>query len=167
MPSLERKDEKMFLIRIIEWGLNHPEGFGVSDITEDAGLALSAQEKDIIRTYLQTAYKNNSAMAVVGAGPVSSETLFLLLYGYGTDYLNEGNKYVISLEAQFNFIDYLELKFARENAAEAKKLSHRAIGISAIALIVPILVAAWMVQDVKIDDQQMNALVEAVNSLKY
>lgn len=182
MPSQEDDLGKSFLIRVIEWGLKHPQGFGVTDVTDAAELALSAQEKDIIKTYLQTAYKNNRAMAVVGTGPVSSESLFLLLYGYGSDYLNEGNKYVISLDAHFNFIDYQELKFARKNAKEAKLLSVLAILISAAALIIPVIVAVCVTQDVridarqlesmkapdsmKIDDQQANNLLRAISGLK-
>lgn len=166
MPLAEENIGKSSLIRVIEWGLNHPDGFGVAEILDDTVLSLNPQEKDIIRTYLQIAYKNSYTMTVTGSGPVSSESLFLILHRFGTDYLNEGNKYVISLDAHFSFIDYQELKFARQNAKEAKSLSVLAILISAAALIIPVIVAVCMTQDVKIDNEQMNSLLNASSNVK-
>lgn len=163
MSSLEKNIGESFLIRSIEWGLDHPRGFSVSEVTEAEELELSAGEKDILKTYLQIAHKNYYNVSVVRSGPVNPDTLFLALYILNPDnYADEKNKYVISLESQFNFIDYQELKFARKNASEAKRLSFGAIVISIIAILIPI----FSTQDVEISEQQMERFLNHSNSVK-
>jgi hypothetical protein len=62
---------------------------------------LNPQEKDIIRTYLQIAYKNSYTS---GDWPGPAALVALHTSRFGTDYLNEGNKYVISLDAHFSLL---------------------------------------------------------------
>ncbi len=163
MSSVEEKIGKSFLIRAIEWGLNHPDGFNASQIIEDGILAFNDREKDIIRTYLDTSLKNHYNLKIRGSGAVSADSLFLVLYAPNTnDYQNEGNKYVISLDSQFSFIDYQELKFATENAHDAKILSWVAIIISLLAIVI----SAFNTQDVKIETRQFTELTKAIESTR-
>lgn len=107
-------------------------------------------------------------MSVARSGPVSADSLFLVLYAPNSnDYQDQGNKYVISLDSQFSFIDYQELKFARQNAREAKILSWVAIAISIFSLLIPVLTTqeVRIGKDVKIDDQQMSELLNASNNV--
>lgn len=162
MGSIEENLEKSFLIRAIEWGVEHPDGFTVQQILEDQSLALKDFEKEIIRNYFSIAWKNYYNMYFGGRGPISADSLFLVLTLRDVDqYDNEDNRYIISLDSQFSFIDYIELKRAGINAKEAKRQAMWAIGISVIAIVVPVVIAICFTQDVKIDHRQIESIVRA------
>ncbi len=169
MPSSEENIGESFLIRAIKWGLNHPQGFSVSEVTEATELSLSDREKDVLKTYLQIAHKNHYSIGVTGAGPVNPDTLFLALYILDyNNYADGRNKYVISLESHFNFIDYQELRLARKNAKDAKISAFIAIAISVLAILIPVLTTQDIEvrNDVKIDNNQLEQILNTSNNVK-
>ena len=58
------------------------------------------------------------------------------------------------MDSQFKYIDYLELKEARETATKAHRIAMSAIIISLISIIV----MSFIIQTVKIDQQQYDEI---------
>ena len=154
-------DASIFL-KIIEFGLNRPDGFTYEEIMEE--LRLDGWEKDITGEYLRCAFKNAYYMRNVGES-ANIETPFFVVKLRGSHFESGDAKYIISFDAHFKYIDYQELKFARENAEHAKTFSLRAIKLSCIAIVislismfVPFIIALFMNQVVKIDEGQFQLL---------
>lgn len=151
------KIENSIYLRVIDYGLEFPEGFTYDQIID--GLKLEGWERKIINEYLETAYKNYNTSGVKG----NAETPFLLAQiGPSISFMHPAHEYIVSYDASFKFIDYHELRFARENAREARSLSIKAVIISVIAVlvsvIIPILIAQFMAQTVKIDESSLKFL---------
>lgn len=152
--------EKSIFLKIIEYGLNFPKGFKYLDIVN--GLNLESWETKIVNKYLEGAHLNarNSRISHQ-AGQV--ETPFVLIEnGNSESFMDPSHTYLVSFDANFKYIDYQELKFARETSKEARKYSMVAITISILAfiasIIVPILIAKYFTQTIKLEDSQLQIL---------
>lgn len=164
--KLEAKLEDSIFLRAIDFGLGYPDGFTFDQITK--GLKLEGWEAKIVNEYLEAAFKNAYAKRL-GESRANVETPFFVVeLGPNRSYMENSNKYIISFDAHFKFIDYHELKFARENAKEAKSLATIAIGVSVgaalISIFMPIFVAQWFTQNVKLDNDQLENLKSALMS---
>jgi len=152
--------EKSVYLKIIEFGLRYPKGFNYNQFLSDKSLLLGDWEKKIFSKYLDNAFSNSYGTSISGQS-ANAETIFFLVKR-GDNYLSDNCGYIINLEATFSYIDYQELKFARQNAMEARSLSEKAIKISLAALIVsafvPILIAGYMTQTVEINDNQFSVI---------
>ncbi len=137
-------------IRVIKFGIEHPEGFNYDKIIKDKQLKLNDWEENIVDKYLNKACKNEQKYV---SGFPNFETLFLAVEIIG-EYKDDRTKFIINLDSQFKYIDYLELKEARETAVKAQKFALGAILIS-IASIIAML---FIIQTVKIDQQQYNEI---------
>jgi hypothetical protein len=165
---LENKKESLY-IRVIEFALESPDGFTYSDIIESTELSLTPWEVYVIDRFFYNAnQRNHHNNNTIG------ETIFLQISDTpNPEYKSKTHKYILTFESEFTFIDYLELKFARENAKEAQRFSRKAIRFSVIAIIVSALVpfiVAWIVtQNIKVDNTQFQEIkntIESVNTKK-
>lgn len=158
--------EKSIYLRIIEYGLKFPNGFKYQEFIE--GLSLESWETKIVNKYIDDAYQNAYNLRV-GTQVGQVETPFVLIEnGNSNHFMDPNKKYLISFDAHFKYIDYQELKFARETAKEARKYSMIAIGISIFALlasiVVPILISKYFTQEVKLDSSQLDILQQTINN---
>ncbi len=152
-------DNSVFLC-IIEFGLKHPDGFTHSNIT--SALKLADWERTTTERYLDNAYRNTCNSGIPSQSTSLETPFFATKVNKLQGYQSVENTYIVSFDAHFKYLDYQELKFARQNAKEAKKLAIVAIIISALAtlasIVVPILVAEWLNQTVRLDDVQFQAI---------
>ncbi|MDO8571569.1 MAG: hypothetical protein Q7R79_02730 [bacterium] len=148
--------DKHLYIRVIEYGINKADGFTVSELYTDKKAFLSEHDKKTLESYFEFAYTNARQVRTYGKSG-SSESLFLLT-NKGGGWNDNNSRYAVSLDAIFKYLEYQELKFARQNAREARDLSIKAIAISAgaviISIFVPIFVAQFISQSVQIEDGQ-------------
>jgi hypothetical protein len=120
---------KNFYIKLLRYGYKNPQGFSYKEIIEDNPLKLNNEEKEIIKIYLQVAYNNNYR-------GLNNETPFKV-FKESSD--TRQCTYIISYEAFFNYIDYLELKIAKKMSKEAYISSRKAIIITGIGLAISVL----------------------------
>ncbi|HEY9583724.1 MAG TPA: hypothetical protein VJI66_02040 [Candidatus Paceibacterota bacterium] len=155
--------EKSLYVKVIETALKYPDGFKYSDIVNNKELGLKDWEKSILNRYFYDAcerynYKDNT----------KGETIFLFIYGNYNKSNSPENIYTLTFDTEFTFIDFQELKFARKNAQEARKMSTWAIGLSIFAILVSILVplgvAYFMTQNVVLDNDQFQTIKESMDS---
>lgn len=146
-------------IRIIEFGLKHPDGFTVKEVIGNKNLNLQEWEKSVIRVHLANAHTNYHQTQVLNHNS-NIESMFLEIKegSYGAS-----GTYIINFDAEFKYIDYQELKFARENARSARNFSIVAIIISMLSILTAILIPLLVTQTVKIDPLQINDIKEGVN----
>ncbi len=152
--------EENFYIRVIEYGIKHPDGFTYDEIIDSKELGLKDWEKEAMKKYFHNAYVNfnqNESMGKSG----SAETLFLLINRKNLNFIHDSNKYTINFDSHFKYIDYQELKFARENAKTAKTLSLCAIGIAVLSIAAAIFAQLWL-NTVRIDPEQINRILNAL-----
>ncbi len=127
--------EKALYLRVIKLAAKYPEGFKYSDITNNKELILKPWETKIIQKHFEDAcIRHRAGNNTIG------ETMFLFVDGSENLYQSDQNRYILNFDTQFTFIDYLELKSARENAKEAKKLAIVAIVISIIGLLIQLVI---------------------------
>ena len=139
-------------IRVIKFGIEHPEGFNYDGIINDKQLKLNDWEKNIVDKYLERAFKNEQSLTINSNYP-NLETLFLAVKKT-TEHKDDSSKFIINLDSQFKYIDYLELKEARETAVKAQRFALGAILISVVSIIAML----FIIQTVKIDQQQYNEI---------
>lgn len=140
-----------FLFDVLEWAEKRPEGFNYSGLTSLR--EFKEWEVKILENYLKIAHENDGRSRDFRS-PLLSETIFFVVKAESGNFKEDRNLYTLTTDALFKFIDYKELKFARENAKEARRLSMYAIGLSVLAIvisaIVPFLVAKYVTQTVEI-----------------
>jgi len=144
--------EKNFYIKVVEFGLKKPDGFSDGDIIDNKALELKDWEKEILRRYLENAKVNYKQTGTFGKSG-HSETLFSVIKND-----KDGFKYSITFDTYFKYYDYLELKFARENAESAKKLATWALGLSIISIIVAVSIPFLITQTIKLNSNQFNEI---------
>lgn len=140
-------------IRVIRLALEYPEGFKYSDIINNDKLDLNDWEKNTIDRHFLYACRHFTL-----GDKTKGETIFLFIHGQYDNHKSEENKYILNFEAEFTFIDYQELKFARKNAKEARILALIAIIISVIAILASLLIT----QKVMIDDNQFQKIINSI-----
>lgn len=154
------KNKPSLYIRVIEFALKYPKGFKYADIVDSKELKLEDWEKNLLTRQFRDACERFNWQ-----DNTKGETIFQFIHGNHTQANSPDNDYILTFEAQFTYIDYQELKFARENAKDARILSNRAIIISIIAIvvsvIVPILISLCISQTVKIDDNQIQSIIDS------
>ena len=157
--KLDAKLEDSIYLRVIDYGLGYPDGFAYQKLTGD--LNLEGWELETIKEHFYIASRNYENVRGLHES-ANTETLFFVVKRGGSDFTDENWKYIISLDANFKFIDYHELKFARENAKEARILATIAIAVSIgaalVSIFMPIFVAQWFTQNVRLDDVQLQSL---------
>lgn len=143
-------------IRVIEHALKFPQGFKWRDIIESKELELKEWEAKLLGRHFHDACRRYNE-----GENTKGETIFEFVHGNHQNANSPDNNYILSFETEFTYIDYQELKFARENAREAKKLSIIAIIISGLALLAsiltPILIAKYMTQSVEISGAKLQS----------
>ena len=163
--KLDAKLEDSIYLRVIDFGLGYPDGFTFNQVME--GLKLEGWEQKTIEEYFYNAYSNDNGKRGVNPGG-SMETPFFLIKRGGGNYQDDTYRYIVSYDANFKFIDYHELKFARENAKEAKYLATIAIAVSVgavlVSIVMPVIVAQMLTQTVKIDQTQLDFLHESLSN---
>ncbi|MFH1292283.1 MAG: hypothetical protein ABIH87_03735 [bacterium] len=170
--------ENDLLIRVIKYGLNKPDGFNSEVVLNDKELDLKPTETEILKTYFRHAFRN--AHSTVSTGHPNLESLFLLSEATGSNCYHENCRYVINLDSKFKYIDYLELKHAREASQNALKASQRAHELSikaikialfgiifttVVTVAVAIVIAVFSTQTVELDSGQYKILEEKLNTL--
>ena len=152
--------EDSIFLRAIDFGLGYPDGFTYVQMVD--GLRLEGWERKIVDEYLETAYKNAYNARITGQRGNADTPFFLVQHGSSMVFMHDSHKYIISFDAHFKFIDYHELKFARENAKEAKYLATIAIAVSVgaalVSIVMPIFIAQWFTQTVKLNEAQLKSL---------
>ena len=157
--------EKSIFLRIIEHGLNFPHGFKYNEFIGE--LKLDGWEKKVADEYFKAANLNSRSLnQTITASNI--ETPFLLVeIGPSGFYGDINHTYIISYDANFKYIDYQELKFARRTAREARKFSKIAIVISVVAffasILVPIFIAKYFTQTIKLEHSQLEFFKESIN----
>ena len=163
--KLNAKLEDSIFLRVIDFGLGYPDGFTFDQVMK--GLELKGWEQKTVEEYFYNAYSNDNSKRGVNPGG-SVETPFFLIKRGGGNYQDDTYRYIVSYDANFKFIDYHELKFARENAKEARSLATIAIAVSVGAalasIFMPIFVAQWFTQNVRLDNDQLRNLQQALVS---
>lgn len=163
--KLEAKLEDSIYLKVIDFGLGYPDGFTFKQVME--GLGLEGWEQATIQEYFYNAYTNDNSKRGVNPGG-SMETPFFLIKRGGGNYQDDTYRYIVSYDANFKFIDYHELKFARANAKEARTLATIAIAVSVGAalasIFMPVFIAQWFTQNVRLDSDQLQDLKSALIS---
>jgi hypothetical protein len=154
----EDKTTENFYIRVIEYGIKHPDGFTYNEIIDNKELDLKDWEKESIKKYFNNAFIN-SYRDESKSRSGDAETLFLIINKGGSSY---DSRYVINFDCYFKYIDYQELKLAQKNAKTAKKLSLWAIIIALLSIITAILIPIFVRQTVKIDMEQVDQILRAL-----
>ncbi|MDO8463513.1 MAG: hypothetical protein Q7S96_04585 [bacterium] len=148
--------EKDIYIRSISCGSFFCDGFNYSAIKDS--VVPNPTEDEILKDYLLAAFNNRSLRGNPGAA--TRETLFICVACGGSDALGNDAKYAINLDAKFKYIDFIELKEARKNAREAKRMSTWAIIISLVSIAVSVVATIFDTQIVKIDSNQFEQLTQ-------
>lgn len=151
--------EKHFLIKTLEWASKKTQGFTYNELIKQ--FDLKEWEVKFLDNHFKAAFDNEGRSSDFRS-PLLTETIFYVIKAGAGNFKDDKNTYTLTTGALFNFIDYEELKFARENTKEAKRLSWYAIMLSIFAVIVsilvPILVAYFMVQTIEIIPNQFEKL---------
>lgn len=160
-PNRENSENSLY-IRVIGFALKYPKGFNYSDIIDSKELNLEPWENNIIgRNFEDALRRHNANNNTVG------ETIFMFVHGEQGIYQSKQNKFIVNFDAEFAFNDYRELKFARENAREARRLSLIAIMLSLMAIgvsaAIPFLVARSVTQNIMIDNNQLQEIKNIIN----
>ena len=148
-----------FLLDVLEWAERQPKGFTYKE------LKFSQKFENwqwlILDDYFKNAAANYSGKLKPNVRHIL-ETIFYAIEGGGSDHMDDKYKYVLTSDALFKYIDYLELKEARKNAKEAKLLAIAAI---IIALVIPLIIAFKMTQTVQLDKNQFEELNNSLNPI--
>jgi len=152
--------EDHYLIRVLEWASGKPDGFTYDELVN--AFEFTEWQTCILHQYLKRAYSNANLTAIGSPNPRDTDTIFVATTTSG-NFTDAHNRYGLTHEALFSYVDYQELKIARTNAIEAKRQSARAITVSILALaasvIVPFLISLWMTQTVRIESEQGNTML--------
>lgn len=154
--------KKDFYIRLLEFGEKHKKGFSYSEIILSKNF--TKNEKIIIETFIDNAFKNSQPQS-----KKQLSTPFFIFFGPNRyNPKDDQNKYILSFEAKFKHIDYLELqemkkttKAAQDNSQKAQKNARIAIWIAIISLFASITFSIIQIyQPIKLKNDQMQKIQE-------
>ncbi|MFA5126964.1 MAG: hypothetical protein WC465_03130 [Patescibacteria group bacterium] len=146
-------------IKLLEYGHKNAEGFTYDEITQWANKNLNDYEQKIVEKYIQNAHENYQRSQ---AGNI--ETVFAIINFAGSDYKNKNHKYSLSLDANFKYIDFLELEEARKSSGQANNKALIAIYIAVGTLIISTLLTIWQINSpIKIHSEQFNKILNSFN----
>ncbi len=152
--------EKDLYIRILQFGDKNPEGFSYTQLIKECNIR--DKEIDIVDKYFSHAY-HNPFKGAKGDPPL--ETPFFLLYAPANlegKYKDEKIKYILTIEAKFKYIDYLELTEAMKNAKIATRI---AIASILITLAVSIFTIFFNKVEIKKPIEIINNNEESIKSI--
>ena len=156
---------KDIYIKILEFGIKHIEGFNYDKIIKAKELKnLKKSEIEIIDRYFLNAFRNKHKNSM--NNPTDPETMFVLIEGGGSNHKDKMAKYTLNLDSRFKYIDYIELKEARDMAKKADKNSKIALWAVVITTIISILISflltRWQIESpIEINENQFNTLLES------
>ena len=161
-----------FLLDVLEWAKKRSGGFSYSELISSRGF--EEWEIKLLESYLKVAHENEGRSRDFRS-PLLSETIFFVAKPGSGDFKDDTNLYTLTTDALFKYIDYEELKLARENAKQARSISEKSIGISersmivamlavGVSVIVPLLVTSLVTQNVKIDEAQLKSVESKIRA---
>ncbi len=152
--------QKDLYVKILEFGDKNPEGFSYNQLLNKCNIEDS--EIDIVDKYFYNAY-HNPMKSAKGDSPL--ETPFFLLNAPARveeEHKDKGIKYILTMEAKFKYIDYLELTEAMKNAKIATRI---AIASILITLVVSIFTIFFNKVEIKKPIVILNNNEESVKSI--
>lgn len=155
--------KKDLYIRALEYGHNTPEGFSYNDLTQT--VSRNDNEKRILEKYFSFSYTND---AYRGEGISPARTPFQLLGAWSSDkkYNDNEVKYILTLEAKFKYIAYLELAEAMKNAKKATYIAIFSIAVSFIALVSSIVLSIVSInKPIRIADSQQKIVANIADKI--
>lgn len=142
----QEKEEDSIHLRAVKYGYEHPNGFSYKSIAHHYSKRLA--EWEVVKEFLHVARNNKDA-------GLNHITPFVLLQRNGSAI--DDSVFVLSYEAFFNYLDYLELQQARKSAKDANFYARIAIGIATLAFVMSALFSIWQINHpIKIDENQLN-----------
>ncbi|MCC6290793.1 hypothetical protein IT398_01870 [Candidatus Nomurabacteria bacterium] len=153
--------ETHFLIQVLEWAEKKPNGFTKEELI--ASRTFENWEKEILDGYFADADTNHKRTGLPSFTYLP-ETIFHVIR------MNPKKAYVLTPDAFFKYIDYTELKLARQTAKEAKNSSEKSIKISSFSVRIAIfaimisLLALFMTQTVKLEDEQFRRVESLIST---
>jgi hypothetical protein len=163
LPQLAKPMEQNLYIRLLEFGLSQPDGFSHAEL--EAHLNLNEWETKIVNKFVELALNTGrTSFARDGSYiPDSGNTIFVLI---SNDH-PVGGRFILSHNAFFSYLDYLELQSARETSKSANRNAKLALWAvcftTLISIAVSISLAYWQVESpVSINDVQYKAMLECV-----
>ncbi|MFA6285158.1 MAG: hypothetical protein WC643_01350 [Parcubacteria group bacterium] len=146
MTKQEKKEEDSIHLRAVKYGYLHPNGFSYKGIAHH--YSKRSAEWEVVKEFLHVARNNKDA-------GLNHITPFVLLQRNGSAI--DDSIFVLSYEAFFNYLDYLELQQARKSAKDANFYARIAIGIAALAFIMSALLSLWQINHpIKINKDRQN-----------
>ena len=156
--------EKDIYIKILEYGINHVNGFTYNEIMGAKELKeLKGWELNMIDKYLLNAYRNKQYIEQMK--PADLETMFFTIEAGGSNYKDNTYKYGLNLDSRFKYIDYIELKETREMSRNANRNAIIAISITIITTFVSILLTLWQIKSpIEIESKQVDYIINKISN---
>ena len=156
MESRDKIDDNHYLIKILKWAEKKTDGFTYNELIESQ--KFNEQEISTINRYFSSANHNAEFLKTPSFSQIP-ETIFHAINHDRNDYKSDTNKYVLTVDSLFRYIDYEELKLARKTSEEARVFSSWSIRIAIIAIIIsiimPIIISSRSTK-VEISENQFN-----------
>ena len=158
-------NNKDVYIKILEFGINRIGGFTYNEIFNAGELRnLKDWEIQIIDKYLLSAFRNKQHVDQMKSADY--ETMFFILEGGSGNYNDNSIKYVLSLDSRFKYIDYVELKEAREMSRQANMNANKALYFAVATIIISIILTLWqIISPVEIKNIQINSIINAISNI--
>ena len=149
-------------IRLLEFGLNQPNGFSHEEL--ETHLNLNEWEKKIVNKFIELALNTGRPVpGPTGYIPDSENTIFVLI---SNDH-PIGARFILSHNAFFSYLDYLELQSAKETSNSANRNAKLALWAvfftTLISIVISFCLASWQIKSpVEMDEKQFKAVLECV-----
>jgi len=151
---IEEKIEDSIHLRAVRYGAERPNGFSYTDIQRH--YSKRSSEWEVVNVFLLAAKRNKES-------GLNTTTPFQVLRNRGS--ADENTDFILSYEAAFNYIDFLELQQARQNARSAFWTALMAIVISIVGMCFSIYFSQKQIDaQVEIDTEQYQHLIETIKS---
>lgn len=148
----EEKIEDSIHLRAVRYGAEHPNGFSYTDIQHH--YSKRSAEWEVVKVFLLAAKKNKES-------GLNITTPFQVLNNRGS--ADENTDFILSYEAAFNYIDFLELQQARQNARSAFWTALAAITISMVGMGTSVYFSQKQIESsTKLDSNQFYELIQVI-----
>jgi len=149
---MEEKIEDSIHLRAVRYGAERPNGFSYTDIQHH--YSKRSAEWEVVKVFLLAAKKNKES-------GLNITTPFQVLNNRGS--ADENTDFILSYEAAFNYIDFLELQQARQMSTDAHRSSTNAIKIAIATMVISSLLAIWQIfSPVVLDRSQYEHLIQTI-----
>ncbi len=145
--------KKHLFIRVAEYAYEHPEGFIYEDLIDNNIISWVVEEK------IMQEHFNNAYFKIVHRAESTLDTMFLVIeqkQGF------RDSKCILTMDAYFNYIDYLEFQAARKNSKQAMWTAIIAIVLSLLAIWVQITTSI----STQIDKGQFDEIKALIQNIK-